>query len=408
LVLSLATAAENRVNNFRIIRLIAATSVIFSHALPLNVGIAAALAYSKLTTIRGLSGLTYGTCGEIAVDVFFGASGFLVAHSLLTRNDVVDYIMARVLRITPGLVVMSLACAFLLGPAMTTLGVRDYLHQPSVYTFVALDSLAVSPWHVQQQLPGVFEHTPNPMVVNGSLWTLPWEIWMYVSLLGLFLVRLTGKLFPIVLTAILAIYGLSCFDLWVTSPMGNAAARLAAFFYCGVALYRFRHHVLISGRWALAFSAVFLGGTLILQNSVLLAPYVVYMTLFAAYWPPIVIKRWSEGDDISYGMYIYAYPIQQSLVFILGPHNAIVNCLLTVVIAAVPAFASWRLVERPALRLRSVLRQRIGLHRIEFRSRPTSFNLAVSSEQSVSRQNQGSSSADYPANRAAAIKAVSK
>lgn len=349
---NLAELAGSRDNNFRIIRLAAASAVIFSHAYVVNMG------WSQATWLKEpLYAWTGVSFGELAVNIFFVTSGFLVSRSLLGGGRALDFAIARVLRIYPGLIVAVLACAFLLGPIATDMGGLNYLIAKGTWAFVIYDGL-LTPLTLRAGLPGVFAHNPYPDVVNASLWTLPWELRMYISLLVVSSLRLTGRAFPALLAATLIAYGLSQFGLWKPFESFPILVRFLAFFYVGVALCRYRAHVPISGKVALIVTIVFLVGSILAQNAVLEPFFIGYITLFAAFWPRGVIKRWSEGADISYGIYIYAYPVQQTWVWLLGPHNVLLNCALTLPVTVCLAIGSWFLIEKPALDLKTRWRER--------------------------------------------------
>jgi peptidoglycan/LPS O-acetylase OafA/YrhL len=348
---NLAALAGNRDNNFRIIRLAAASAVIFSHAYVVNMGLSQATWFKE--PLYAWTGVSFG---DLAVNIFFVTSGFLVSHGLIGSGRFLDFVMARVLRIYPGLIVALLFCAFALGPIATNLGLRHYLAAKGTWAFILYDGLALAPLSLRAGLPGVFAHNPYPDVVNASLWTLPWEVWMYISLLVVAGLRLAGRIFPALLAVILILYALSEFGFGHSSTVFPTATRFLAFFYVGVAFYRYRGLVPISPKAALVVAAVFLVGSVAIQNRALEPVFVGYMTLFAAYWPRGVIKRWSHGADISYGIYIYAYPVQQTWVWLLGSHNVLLNCALTFPVTAALAFASWVLVEKPALDLKARLR----------------------------------------------------
>jgi len=166
----LSDCSQSRDNNFNLIRMVAAFSVLVSHSF--------ALTGSGEDPVKRLIGMV--TLGDVAVDLFFVASGFLVTASLLKRQNGVDFVWARFLRIYPAFWVMLLLTLFVLGPLFTTLPLSDYLTQTSIY--VRLAKAATVFIHTASTLPGVFEGNPLPRAVNGSLWTMPYEVRMYAIL----------------------------------------------------------------------------------------------------------------------------------------------------------------------------------------------------------------------------------
>ncbi len=167
----LIDVSAGRDNNFNLIRLLSATAVLFSHSFSLSTGAPDA---EPLVSLIGM------TPASIAVDVFFLASGFLVTASLFRSESLVDYTLARVLRIFPGLLVMLALTVFVMGLALSTLSSQDYLLSAGVYRYFT----KCATLHITYHLPGVFADNPYKAAVNGSLWTLPYEVRMYALLAG--------------------------------------------------------------------------------------------------------------------------------------------------------------------------------------------------------------------------------
>ena len=166
----------SRDNNFNLLRFVAASLVILSHSFALAGGTGTAEPPSSLI------GVSFGTIG---VYIFFTASGFLITMSYYARHDLLAFLWARFLRIFPALAVCALLSAFVLGLAFTTNGMGSYLNLSSTYKYVINNTLLL-PLGFQETLPGVFLGNPFPLVVNGSLWTLPVELRIYliVALIG--------------------------------------------------------------------------------------------------------------------------------------------------------------------------------------------------------------------------------
>jgi len=166
----LDTLADSQRNNLRIVRLVAASAVIFSHSYVVNLGLAA-LAIEPLYALTGID------CGALAVDIFFIASGVLVGRSLMRGRDPGDFLLSRALRIYPGTICAVLAMALLLGPAVTELGAHAYFRHSWFPSFLAFNMTMFSPWHFVPGLPGTnanlrtrspYSHVPSSRVrVSG-------------------------------------------------------------------------------------------------------------------------------------------------------------------------------------------------------------------------------------------------
>jgi peptidoglycan/LPS O-acetylase OafA/YrhL len=170
---SIASYTEEPQNNYQLLRFVAAMMVIFGHS----------YAITKLPGRAGMDfiqrALHFTYSGGIGVDAFFVISGFLVTASYLNRRNWSEFMKARCLRIFPGLIVCVLAMVFLLGPVVTTLPALQYFTDSELYSFLFRNITLVS---LHFTLPGVFETLPRAGAVNGSLWTLPAEFFLYILL----------------------------------------------------------------------------------------------------------------------------------------------------------------------------------------------------------------------------------
>lgn len=153
--MQLSSFTQGKNNNFNLIRIIAALAVLVGHS------------FALLRQPEPLGQSLGMSLGSISVDVFFIASGFLVAGSLMLRQRIGDYLLARVLRIFPGLLVMLLLTVFGLGVYFTSLPVSAYLQHAETHRYFLKCASLVS--GVAYTLPGVFEGRPYQGAVNGSL-----------------------------------------------------------------------------------------------------------------------------------------------------------------------------------------------------------------------------------------------
>ncbi|WP_233249289.1 acyltransferase family protein [Desulfobulbus oligotrophicus] len=344
----LADYAQGRDNNFNLIRIAAAYAVLVSHSFPLAHG---SSAVEPFTQMLGMS------LGTMAVDVFFFTSGFLITASLMHRQNVKQFIWARILRIYPALVVVVLLSVFCMGVYFTTQPLTAYLSDAKIYIYVLRSSTLIT--GVSQHLPGVFEHNPFDCTVNGSLWTLPYELKMYITLTcAWLLVRFVpngrGRVFKVVLVLSAVIAGLLLIlvHLHVVNT-GGKSLRLFYMFFTGASFYMLREKVVLSRPVFAFFLLLLLGSSL--HKEIFYISYVLvigYCILFCAYVPSGVIRNYNKLGDYSYGLYVYAFPVQQSIAALvpgIAPLGMLVLSSATTLIFAV---LSWSLVEKHALALK--------------------------------------------------------
>jgi peptidoglycan/LPS O-acetylase OafA/YrhL len=339
-----------RRNNFDALRLVAAASVIFSHAFLLSQG------REDNEPLKWLTGQTI--LGVVGVFVFFVISGFLVTQSYETTGSLGRFAAKRALRIYPGYLVCILLCTFALGPLLTILPLRAYLASAGTWDFLSWN-LVMNVEH--NSLPGVrFTGFDTGHIVDGPLWSLPCEMVMYVMVLVLGALR---ALRLVVLLPLLAL-GLAriVFDEAGRNEFADGAllvrfawdtSWLLAFFIAGMVLYKLRHTRLFDGRIALAALAGLIA-SVPLQQFILLFPlFGAYLILYLALQPRLPVLRAARFGDLSYGLYIYGWPVEQTLLYASGGRLAWWQLFpLALAITAAIALASWHLVEKPALRLK--------------------------------------------------------
>jgi peptidoglycan/LPS O-acetylase OafA/YrhL len=326
----LADVSDSRDNNFDVLRLFAASIVLVSHSFVLAGG-------EDPFDVTGL------TLGSLGVALFFGMSGFLIMKSWSYEPVVGDFFRKRALRILPALWVALLLTAFVLGPLVTERSIGSYLGTGGTWRYLVPGLFLVTFGGV---LPGVFTHLPYPNAVNGSLWTLPIEASAYI---GVALAGRLGLLRRQFLLGAFAVLLAVAFVWQDDATLGNL--RLYGFFIAGMLLYAFRGQIVLSW-WmaggALALWAATFTSPLLVVSSAVLLPYVV---LVIAYRSTPKLRVLVAQGDVSYGLYIYAFPIQQLVAWALGDSVSTVWILvISLPVAWLLGLASWKLVERPALK----------------------------------------------------------
>jgi peptidoglycan/LPS O-acetylase OafA/YrhL len=355
-VVTLRERYEPRANGLGLLRLLLALAVLVAHAWPLGFG-----------APNPGHGLTRGQTdlGTLAVDGFFVLSGFLVAASA-RRGGALRFAWHRFLRIFPGLWVCLVGTALV---AAAT-GHGDALGFARANWFGA-----VHQWGIDS----LFLDTPygrlvQGSVVNGSLWSLVYELLCYAGLTLLVVVGLPRRapwLVPALAAVAFAVIALdAAHD--PTTPryrgglgpfplLGYVDAQLACYlgflFLLGASAQLYAHRVPLHPALAGA-AALVLAGSLLLGGFFLVGyPALAYLLLYAACAVPERLHRVGREHDYSYGIYIYAFPIQQLVADLGGAaHGAPAYLALCVPAVLLVAVASWHLVERPALALKHLVR----------------------------------------------------
>ena len=355
--------ARGATSGFDYMRISLAVAVLAWHAIPVTQGRAVSDAL--------LEG-PLGPFVRLLLPMFFALSGFLVTASLFRTGSLKVFLTFRALRIAPALAVEVALSALVLGPVFTTLALSDYFAAPEFHRYF-LNALGV----IHFELPGVFASHPE-RAVNGSLWTVPFELECYIALSVLALTTiarrggwmlaatLAGGVVVAVFTALEAATGGGGLGAALAGFGGEGAAFnfqnaedaaiklrriLVLCFLAGATVYLYRDRL----PWNALAGGLALALTLILLSSPWgygFAPLpAAYATACIGLCDPPRQKTLLSGD-YSYGVYLYAFPIQQMVYAAAPGQSAFLNFACSLVAAAAFAAFSWHLIEKRALGLR--------------------------------------------------------
>jgi peptidoglycan/LPS O-acetylase OafA/YrhL len=299
--------------------------------------------------------------GYAILSMFFALSGFLITASAM-RLSLGNFIINRGLRIIPALLVEVMLSALILGAIFTTLPLSEYFRSDGFWRYFGNVAGFVS-----LTLPGVFGANPDHSV-NVSLWTIPYEIGCYVLIGGLIIFRCLHR--PRIVLALCVAFGVIAVGISLIEPdltpasalnprnifIGNGS-RLFISFLLGIAIYLYRFEIAYSHRAAAAcllFCVIIaamgpLPGVLL---NVLVTPALVYLTAYLGVSDLPELPLFNRGD-YSYGIYLYGYPLQQTIVAV-WPYQGNVFLLFVLSVPLITAFAmfSWHAIEYPILKLR--------------------------------------------------------
>jgi peptidoglycan/LPS O-acetylase OafA/YrhL len=326
----------NRDNNLNLLRLVAALAVMVSHAWPIVLGPG---------TAEPLEAATGHTLGTMAVIVFFGLSGFLITASWHRRGDALDFAGRRLRRLLPGLVTMLLICVLVLGPLVSDLGPAAYLADSGTWRFLMRNATLMP---VEPVLPGVFGSNPYPAAA-GSIWTLHYEALCYLGVLVAGSVGLLTRRGIVCLLAGLAGAAVAGAAGLALHPRLDSLVMLGLPFAIGAAAWFWRAALPLSlaGSALIGAAAWLTAGTAVYP--VLLAAALVYGALWLGFAPCRWAQAWNRAGDYSYGVYVYAFPVQGLVQFLWVPATPGGNLALALGPVLMLAVASWHLVEKPWL-----------------------------------------------------------
>lgn len=353
---------NGRKNNFDFFRFLLANLVIFSHCYPLLYG----EAYGNTIEPFMLMTRQQMTAGGVAVSFFFILSGYLITQSWLTSSGFFDFMIKRTLRIFPGFVVASLVCLLIVAP-LGSPDPKSVLMSFNPFQFI---------WHqVLLYLPGiagVFPNNPVEGAINGSAWTVRYEFWCYLLLAALGMTKLLQKKTVAVFFSLSGFVYLLLYTHIIPDRLpfenGRTFLLIGEFkyhvqfiysFLAGVSFYIYRDKIPFSQKLFHLLLGILIISCILGVGFVFLFPICsAYVIMFLGFHPKLNFSGFARRGDISYGTYLYAYPVQQLLIVYLQPWlNPLTFFFLAFAITFVLAIISWFGVERPFLRLKSRKRE---------------------------------------------------
>jgi peptidoglycan/LPS O-acetylase OafA/YrhL len=330
---NLGQAFDPRHNALNAWRLILATGVIFWHSYPLT---GHTIGYQPAVRLLG----------EVWVDGFFTVSGFLITASWLRKPHLREFWTARFLRIFPGLWVCLLVVAFIMAPIAAAIKHTSVPFTSEIGYVLNNGLLNVYYAGINGTPTGI----PWPGVWNGSIWTLIFELLCYVAV---FVLGVTGLLrrswvLPTLFVLSVAWSGWVSYPTMAMQTIPQMLARFAVVFLAGALIHQYKDRIPASWSLVMLGAAVVVASGL-LQNYRLVAAIPLAYTIIIS---GALLKAPALRNDISYGVYIYAFPVQQ-LLATFGALWHPVLFFLTAAACTVPLAAlSWFVVEKRAVALK--------------------------------------------------------
>jgi len=336
---------KNRDNNFNLLRIFFALFVIYVHS------------FDLLKQVDPISGFLNKKLSIIGVEGFFIISGFLIFYSFrrnFENKTILKYFVSRFLRIFPGLIFMVFFTGIFLGVFYTTLSLTEFFtHKHTIKYFIYNSTLMKNIVYVLQ---GVFENNPL-RAVNGSLWTLPYELLFYCLIPFIFFIVKTSK----TRLALVLILLISCnyfyFDLFVF--VSKIFPFLPKYFYSlflsflvGVFYCLYKDNIKLKFSFFILSLIVFILSikvTFPLSEVISIFSFA-YIVFYLSAVRLLNIRDYNKLGDYSYGLYIWAFPIQQLIIHHKLNINPYMLCFLSSFLTLLFAIASWKYIEKPALK----------------------------------------------------------
>ena len=329
-MVKLETVIKRSNNNFDLIRLLAALMVVFGHSFQLfrNDG------YSEPVS-HYFPDLN---CGGLAVDIFFFLSGLFITASFVNSPSSRAFIIMRLFRIWPALIVCTIVTVFLVGPVVSKLTVFQYFNSKITWSYLFRN---ITLQNVRFFLPGVFDANHNPRTVNGPLWTLPVEVGCYflIFVMGIMYVFKEKWFTILIFTTLILLYALNYEQLFIywNKPV--------PFFFAGSLAFILRKHIVIDYKICLGLIALIF----IHYNIILLYTAIIYAVLVIG--SSGIVRKIKLPADYSYGIYIYGWLTQQVLSYYIPGITSCKSLLITIPGVFLIASLSWHFIEHPFLKM---------------------------------------------------------
>ena len=335
-------------NAFGFLRLLFASLVIVSHTPELVDGNANR---EPLNTL--FHSMTFG---GFAVNGFFVISGFLITGSLLNSRSTGLYLLKRAVRIYPAFAIASLFCLLIVAPLSGGVFKHTIVH---VVSAAAVHIVMLARPMMNEAFPGQHYNDPGA-ALDGAMWTIQYEFFCYLLIIVIAKLGILRRPLVVPVSSALLLIGAALMPdgsfSWLRHSQlfpGPPAALPAMFgmFLAGAAFYLLRQHIRLTVAGA-AVATVGLTGALLLPplsgiGFALCGSYLIFAAarLGGSTW----LGRINDRTDISYGLYLYAWPIEQLLIRHVGTTSLLLYGSLTWIGAAACGWISWTLIEKPAL-----------------------------------------------------------
>ncbi len=336
---------DNKNNNFGFLRLLLATLVIVAHSAEI---LDQNRSREILTNIFGTI-----TFGELAIDGFFLISGYLILKSYLSSTTIKSYFLKRVLRIYPGFIVASLFCIFVLLPLSGEIKLiidtplREWFS--TIFRMLTLEAPQVT-------------NTQYP-ALNGAMWSIWLEFVCYLCIPIVYITKFnkpkTYAILAVMMMLIFLFTQISGKNIWLPYVRLDLhhTSRLMFAFLIGGLFYLLRDKVIWNRKLTIVCALLLLISLNFSYSAeVGLMTFGAYLLFnFALNYKNKFLSSIGAKVDISYGVYLYAWPVQIYVIKYYPQVNLYVLMLVTLIAASLLGYLSWTFVEKPFIQLKGKL-----------------------------------------------------
>lgn len=330
---------EKNNNNLDLIRAILAGLVIFGHTPILN-----GSSFLWVDPIEKLFSYTYS--GALAVKMFFFISGMVVTNSLLKNRSIIKFFVSRFFRIIPGLLFLLLLTSFVVGPLVTRKSLSSYFYDVETYRYVWQNLL----FHTNYSLPGVFKANIYPEAVNGSLWSLYYEIGCYLFLISVVMITAGHKgLLNTVIALIVVdtIFPEKIFLHWLGDNPDIVLLPFCFSFGAFIAVnadkLEINHHTELG-----FFLLLFVFRNTPVEHLILIIASGILILLISSNEQ---FKKLKPKYDISYGIYLWGFLVQQLTYNYLGHIYAGFHFFISLIVSIILGYVSFCFIELPFMKI---------------------------------------------------------
>lgn len=323
-------------NNLDLIRILLASLVIVGHSKFLN-----GAGDFWIDPISHFFDYTYS--GAIAVKLFFFISGLVITNSYIIKNSASYFIISRVFRLIPALLFVLLITVFGFGPVLTNLTTFNYISNINTYHYI-LNNILFS---TQYDLPGIFQYNLFANAVNGSLWSLRYEIGCYIALLCMFLILGRRNKYYLNIPIALVIIDTTLPNRFIFNFLGNnPEIYLLPLPFALGCLYAINKEIIKINSFLILISILFY---VIFKNTYLNEILLVFTccNILLYVCSNNYVLKLKPKYDISYGIYLWGFLVQQTLYYYFGHIHIGLHCILALIISMMLGLITNLIIEKP-------------------------------------------------------------